>query len=188
MTTILAIDPGLNESAYCLLDGEVVQTDTLPNAKMRERLDPSRSWREDLTLVVEWMQPHGMATPQSMMDTAVELGRMIEVWALPFEKMSRDRVKAIICGSSRAKDGNVRQALIDRWGGEDAVKGPQKCKTCGGKGWVGRRHDPCPKRRAVSDEPGGNVCWERSAGPLYGVSGDAWAALALAVAWRERNK
>ena len=64
---------------------------------------------------------------------------------LPISRIGRKAVKIHLCGSMRAKDPNIRQALIDRYGGSSAI---------------GRKATP---------------------GPLYGVAGDVWAALAVAV-------
>ena len=59
----------------------------------------------------------------------------------------RHEVKLHLCGSARAKDANVRQALIDRFGpGKELA--------------IGRKAAP---------------------GPLYGMTGDCWAALGVAV-------
>jgi hypothetical protein len=37
--------------------------------------------------------------------------------------LPRRAVKLALCGDSRAKDANIRQALIDRFGGKDAAVG-----------------------------------------------------------------
>jgi len=37
------------------------------------------------------------------------------------ERISRRAVKLHLCGSARAKDANIRQALIDRYGGSAAI-------------------------------------------------------------------
>jgi hypothetical protein len=36
--------------------------------------------------------------------------------------LKRHHIKGIICGNSRAKDTNIRRALIDMWGGDAATK------------------------------------------------------------------
>ena len=61
-------------------------------------------------------------------------------------------MKLAICGDSRAKDPNIRQALIDRYGGKEQA--------------IGTKHLP---------------------GPLHAIVRDVWAALALGVAWLERD-
>jgi hypothetical protein len=38
----------------------------------------------------------------------------------------RREVKTNLCGSMKAKDGNVRQALIDRFGGKEKAIGKKK--------------------------------------------------------------
>lgn len=40
--------------------------------------------------------------------------------------MTRRAVKLHLCGSMRAKDGNIRQALVDRFGGQAQAVGTKK--------------------------------------------------------------
>ena len=58
-----------------------------------------------------------------------------------------------LCHSMKAKDGNIRQAILDLYGGKDVALGNKK-----------------------------------RPGPLYGVSKDIWAALAVAITYCGMNK
>jgi hypothetical protein len=147
---ILAVDPGPVLSAWLeLRDGLPAAFAHEPNAAVLERVRVS----EATTLAVEMVASYGMAVGADVFSTCVWAGRLIQAWLDAGRDESsvtyvyRKAVKLHVCGSSRAKDPNVRQALIDRFGpGKDAA--------------VGRKKTP---------------------GPLYGVSGDVWAALAVAV-------
>jgi hypothetical protein len=115
------------------------------------------------------------------MDTLIQIGRIIdtcEAQQVPWSMVFRGPVKLHLTGKMNSKDANVRQALIDRFGGDSKAIGGKKCSTCHGKGWRGRQHDPC--QAGVIDD---GTCWESIPGPLYGVTSHAWAALALACYW-----
>jgi hypothetical protein len=86
------------------------------------------------------------------------------------EQVFRMSVKMHICGKSTANDSNIRQALIDLWGGEAKAIGGKRCRKCKGKQWTGRDHTPC-------DCAGG---WQHPPGPLKGITEDCWSALAIA--------
>jgi hypothetical protein len=82
-------------------------------------------------LVVEMVACYGMPVGREVFDTCVWIGRFIEAWGRPHSTLYRSTVKLHLCGQTRAKDANVRQALIDRFGpgrekaiGTKAKKGP----------------------------------------------------------------
>jgi len=147
---ILAIDPGPTYSALVLYDrraGLCSHYVTL-NDWILSFLRQYDAHPDDM-LVIERIASMGMAVGDEVFETCVWTGRFWQEWrrrGLHVARMKRIDVKLAICGQSRAKDANVRKALIDRFGGPTAIK----------KG-----------------------------GPLYKVSGDAWAALAVAVAYTE---
>lgn len=149
MTWLLAIDPGPTESAWVdLRDGLPVAFAKEPNHDALARVRHASAER----LAVEMIAGYGMPVGAETFETAVWSGRFIQAWCegLPEDTITRVYRKAVklhLCGSTRAKDPNVRQALIDRYG-------PGKPAAIGLKA---------------------------SPGPLYGVSGDVWAALAVAV-------
>jgi hypothetical protein len=81
-----------------------------------------------------------------------------------------------------AKDKDVRQAVIDHYGGDAKAIGGKKCGTCKGKGWVGRgrpKCEDCGEFTGIFDGTG----YETPPGPLHGVSGHAWSALAVGLTW-----
>lgn len=121
---VIAIDPGPTESAYLLWRGEKpVDFRNLPNAKLLEFL---YCWRTEANALAIEMIGHygsGMAVGKEVFDTCVWIGRFMQVFGEDrTHLLLRATIKAHICGSAKAKDPNVRQALIDRFGGKAAIK------------------------------------------------------------------
>lgn len=128
---ILSIDPGNIESAYTLLDDNLkpIEFGKVLNEELREKLIfiNMNSLFEDYHIAIEMIASYGMAVGATIFDTCVWIGRFIE--CLPFLKITyiyRKDEKMNLCGTMRAKDSNIRQALIDRFG----VVGTKK-----NKGW-----------------------------------------------------
>jgi hypothetical protein len=121
---ILALDPGNTRSALVALDGLTVVGAWLePNAAIRARL-LGGPWSVEDVLVVEQIQSFGMPAGAELFETCWWSGRFAECWAGPSARLPRRDVKLHLCGTSRAKDGNVRQALLDRYGpGKDVAVG-----------------------------------------------------------------
>lgn len=78
-------------------------------------------------LVIEQIASYGMPVGAEVFDTCVWIGRFAEAWEqsecdATLSLMPRRAVKLALCGSMKAKDPNIRQALIDRYGGPQSVK------------------------------------------------------------------
>ena len=154
---IVAIDPGTTDSAWVAFNPQarkVVAWAREPNARVLERLRGRDSdfpliGLED-SLALEMVASYGMPVGAEVFATVLWIGRFYEAWVerggAPPSLIYRRAVKLHLCHDSRAKDGNIRAALLDLFGGKEAA--------------VGRKAAP---------------------GPLYGMSGDGWAALAVAV-------
>lgn len=178
---ILAIDPGPVQSAWCLYGAGGLRAGVLLNGELRASLLDGGFGGD--RLAVEMIQSYGMSVGAEVFDTCVWIGRFVEAWGgRDYELVPRLRVKSHLCRDSRAKDANIRQALIDRFGGPAALKGDQKCPRCRGEGEV------------VAREPGGArvatlIRCPRCAGTgrlgtvgaLHGLRADMWSALAVAV-------
>lgn len=154
--TIFAIDPGPTKSALVVYDGSVQNHMHVDNHEML-RLLRQQAWCRTDVLVIEQIASFGMPVGAEVFATAEWSGRFIEAWtggeaSRAWARLKRHEIKKTLCNSMKAKDPNIRQALIDRFGGKDAA--------------IGRKKTP---------------------GPLYGISGDEWSALAVAIAYVERN-
>lgn len=136
---LLAIDPGPVESAFVVWNGsDIGEYGKVSNAEM---LSMCQDHGE--ACVIEMIASYGMPVGAEVFETCVWIGRFMEAFG-GADRLTRIQVKSHLCHSARAKDGNVRQAVIDRLG-----------------------------------SPG----TKRSPGATYGISGDCWQALALALTW-----
>ena len=126
---ILAIDPGAEKSAAVyLVDGLVgCELEIIANEDLRWNL--VRSVTKDWILVIEQVEHYGRGMPvgKTIFDTVFWSGRFVEAWGGEWELIPRRKVKLHLCGSARAKDSNIRQALIDRFGpGKEKAVGTKK--------------------------------------------------------------
>jgi hypothetical protein len=152
---IYGLDPGTIQSALVGIqrrpDGVIaicynatmLNTDMIVLLRAMNRID---------ALVIEQIQSMGMAVGQEVFTTVWWAGRFYEAWPNSERyQLPRRPIKLHLCGNMQAKDSNVRQALLDKFGGANAI---------------GRKASP---------------------GPLYGLKGHEFAALAVAVTWLETN-
>jgi len=125
--SFLAIDPGNEQSALIELDDYPRPVPGLPfgkysNETARQKLNAARFRANPPThLAIEMIAHMGMPAGRELFETAMWVGRFVECWGGPFTLVYRNEVKLHICGTGRAKDSNIRQALIDRYGGDRAI-------------------------------------------------------------------
>lgn len=113
---ILGIDPGNIESAYCLIDKETykpIEFGKINNSDLEDYICTKKS--NHLKIIIEMVACYGMAVGKTVFDTCVQIGRFTML-ADEYEYIYRKDVKINLCGSMKAKDSNIRQALIDRFG------------------------------------------------------------------------
>lgn len=111
-TLILALDPGTEQTGWVLFDGErVAGSGVERNALMLEHVRGSDAG----TLAVEMIASYGMPVGREVFETCVWIGRFQQAWHSPeaVRMVYRRDVKMHLCGTARAKDPNVRAALID---------------------------------------------------------------------------
>lgn len=121
---MIGIDPGPEQSAWVRYrDGEILEMDIEPNEHIRLWLP--HAWGEPLA--IEMVASYGMAVGKDVFETVYWIGRFDEAHneggAI---RIYRKDVKMHLCGNTKAKDSNIRQALIDRFGGtggKDAAVG-----------------------------------------------------------------
>lgn len=119
---IIAIDPGPTRSAVIRWDGRrVVDCQWCENEKVREIVQANR---RRCTIAIEMIASYGMAVGADVFQTCVEIGRFVEAAEGNVSLVFRRDVKMHLCGSARAKDANIRQALLDRLGPVGTKKAP----------------------------------------------------------------
>lgn len=126
MRVICAIDPGATQSAWVLFGDHAIHSCGIDNNLAL--IDRLRAWRRleaATTLVIEEVQSFGMPVGRDVFQTCVWSGRFIQAWDKPYRTLGRREIKLELCGSARAKDANVRQALIDDFAATGRGKTPQ---------------------------------------------------------------
>lgn len=126
MSAILAIDPGTKQSGWCWMNqGVVIHSGVSENEELLRRL-PSYFDVAD-RLAIEMVASYGMAVGKEVFETVRWIGRFQQAWEMPDDVILvyRKDVKLHLCGTTKAKDGNVRQALIDLFPATGGGKTPQ---------------------------------------------------------------
>ena len=125
---VIAIDPGTTESAILYWDGETItRKEILTNTKVL-RVLRGTIYTPDVRLAIEMVASYGMAVGKTVFETVFWIGKFHEACqSIPEERKAliyRMDVKMHHCKSARAKDSNIRQALIDRFGPPGVKKAP----------------------------------------------------------------
>lgn len=122
---LLAIDPGPEKSGYVVWESDrVAACGHLPNDILRGYIDDQ--WD---AVAIEMIASYGMAVGAAVFNTCVEVGRFLErakANKIDCRLVFRKDVKMFVCRSMKAKDGNIRQSLIDHIGpvGTKGNQGP----------------------------------------------------------------
>lgn len=118
---VLGIDPGNTHSAYALIDsdGRPIHFDKLPNNQLLVALRDNALGAAAEHVAIEMVASYGMAVGADVFETCVWIGRFAETIARRTghepQLIKRLPVKIHHCHDSKAKDTNVRQALVDRF-------------------------------------------------------------------------
>lgn len=147
MNKVVGIDPGPFRSAYVVWDGSSILAHGICDNILFLRLMKNDYAVNGYTHVIEMVQSYGMPVGREIFETVLVVGRLLEIFNdYAPHLVFRQDIKLYFCRSMRAKDANIRQVLIDRFGPQGTKKKP---------------------------------------GPLYGIRGDEWSALAVAVYYSE---
>lgn len=195
---VLAIDPGSEKSGWVLLENGVpTRWGWVPN---EELLLDIRAIDPRIDLVIESVGHYGLPVGRDVFETVRWSGRFedsadqldIETTYIP-----RHDVLINLCGKRKgANDSTVRQALVDRYGGDAVAIGGKKCGVCHGVGFRGRgkARGPCSDchHEGFGDDYGHPIpigCgFETHKGPLYGLTGHCLSALAVGVIYIDQRK
>lgn len=129
---ILALDPGTTKTGMVLYlphENRVFRSGILPNAEV---VAQGIQWCRNGPaphIAIEMIASYGCAVGKTTFETCVAIGRFVEGFSTHYEKeirrVYRKDVKLHLCQTMRAKDANVRQALIDRFHATGGGKVPQ---------------------------------------------------------------
>lgn len=124
---IVCIDPGTTHSGVVIFDGENVL-----NAWSEYSNCALILWLREINpqfekhLVIEGIASYGMAVGITTFETVEWIGRFREAFGFDqTTRIFRKDIKLFLCGSTRAKDTNVRQRIIDIFPASGGGKTPQ---------------------------------------------------------------
>lgn len=129
--SILGIDPGSSETAFCLIaqDYSILAAGKVANNEMIFRL-------RDIPFAVaaiESIQSYGMAVGREVFDTCYMIGRIQQrIFDLqrPFQMIPRPEYTRRLCGVQKVNDAVLRQALLLRFGGDKRGEPLHLLKGC----------------------------------------------------------
>lgn len=157
---IFAIDPGNEQSGYAFIEMpnfKLIEFGKIGNTELIAKLINLRDLNFD-ALAIEMIASYGMSVGREVFDTCRWIGRFEQAVSsertVAMHYIYRRDEKLTLCGSLKAKDTNIRQALIDRYAAHDLRTGK------------GTKMFP---------------------DTFYGVSRDAWQAIAVGVTCYEMN-
>lgn len=131
---ILAIDPGNIQSGVALIresDLKPLVVEKIDNDALLDNLIMDRYERYDDVecinyIAIEMIASYGMAVGKTVFDTCVWIGRFIQAFhgePIKLQYIYRKDEKMNLCGSMKAKDSNIVQALVDRFAPNTSNKG-----------------------------------------------------------------
>ena len=160
MRYTVGIDPGTYESGVAVIDNETLAPILAVKVKnekavatLTQTLTDHGISPADVAFAIEAVTSYGRPVGREVFQTCEWIGRyeeQIKTWTGRYpELVYRIEEKKCLCGTGKAKDKDIRRALI------------------GAIGPIGTKANP---------------------GPLYGVTRDAWSAIAVAVTHIEKGR
>lgn len=130
MSAVLAIDPGNIESAIALIDSDtyaLVYFGKHSNDEIREKVHELAKAGQISSVAIERLAGYGMPVGREVFETCEWVGRFAEIFEQIYHIHTtfyyRKDVKLHLCGQMRAKDANVRMALVERFAKHDLKNG-----------------------------------------------------------------
>jgi hypothetical protein len=119
---VFAIDPGNVESAYVFWNGvSILKKGKVKNKELLNVIEKTTFGGDD-KITIEMVASYGMPVGKTVFDTCVWIGRFAQICeeiGIKWDLAYRIDIKNHLCHSSKAKDSNVIQALVDRFGNVD---------------------------------------------------------------------
>jgi hypothetical protein len=127
LMTILALDPGNTQTGYAVLEMpefRLIKFGKADNTALLALVANADVLYDVDAVAIEMVANYGMAVGREVFETCVWIGRFYQAADHPnTHYVYRKEEKEILCGSLRAKDANIRQALIDRYAKHDLKNG-----------------------------------------------------------------
>ncbi len=121
---LTAIDPGSKQSGWVsLVCGQLLEFGIEENESLLAWF--LRQPHPAEMLAIGYMRACGMPTHDKEFDTQFVVGRLVQAWSGPWTPIYNRDVKMTLCGTMRAKDKNIRAAVIDRYPATGGGKEPQ---------------------------------------------------------------
>ena len=129
---ILSVDPGNIESAYCIIEVETLKPlefGKISNKDLYRKIILNNFNVNYENVAIEMIKSYGMGVGQTVFDTCIWIGIFKELienkwdYQKEVDYINRMEEKMHICHDSRAKDTNIRHALIDRFAQHDKKQG-----------------------------------------------------------------
>jgi hypothetical protein len=139
---VIGIDPGPEESAFVVWDGEkILRAGEMGNGLLlyefqyRENLTPPM---KDAAIAIEQIRGFGVIASDKLFDTCHWTGRFVQAWGENVCRMvPRKKVIAHLCGlGAKGNDRFVREALIARIGEPGTKKEPGPTYGLSGHKWA----------------------------------------------------
>lgn len=123
---ILAIDPGATKSAYVIYKYDAIEgSGIVENNDLLHILQHDYRPGDFWDMAIEMIACYGMPVGREVFETCRWIGRFEQAWEDSATLVYRKEIKMHLCNTTKAKDGNVRQALIDRFPATGGGKIPQ---------------------------------------------------------------
>jgi hypothetical protein len=120
---LIAVDPGPQDSAFVVLktkDKSIFSFGKTTNDQILQLMRIHNKHR----LAIEMIASYGMPVGHEVFMTCLWIGRFIEAHQGNEILIERKPISLYICNNPRAKDSNVRTALIDIYGKPGTKKNP----------------------------------------------------------------
>jgi hypothetical protein len=130
--TLLALDPGTTQTGYIFYgESRPFKCGVADNHAVLEMVK-----MHDGPIACEMIASYGMAVGKEVFETCVWIGRFQQAYfdTNNFNLVYRREVKIHLCGSVKAKDANIRQAILDLFPSSGGGSTPQ----------VGTKSNPGP--------------------------------------------
>ena len=123
MSKILAIDPGNIESGVAIIQMPNFRLEWFAKLQNEDVFKVVKRYDFD-EVAIEMVACYGMPVGKDIFETCLWIGRFVE--QLKEYKISfvyRKEEKIHLCGSMKAKDANIKQALVNRYAKHDFKSG-----------------------------------------------------------------